>query len=806
VAIGPQPPAAGASAATQPRPPAGFSRVLAWIGIVLGIIYLTFGGGGGSLGIYVVQWRIASLVMIAIALLAWLAAAVRDPAWRPRTVLWPAFAASLVAFAISSATSRNPRLSLEYAAYAVICTALYLLLVRLLADPWFRSRLGGLTVLLTLAIGAYYLALVLAHWIYWWSAVGRITVPPLRPASESLTYGNPSAVATMMLLLCAASLAHLGAGTGRRRLLDALLVILTAAVVLLTGSRGAWLGVGIAVVALAALLVLLPQFRLTLRSLAARRTARYGAVLVALVLVAAALALFPALRDRLLTNTLTSRLSFYVAALRTFETAPLLGSGPGTWVARRIAFTDPSGVDYYIPHAHDIYLQTLAEFGLLGVVAGAVVIATLAWLLLSAIRGGDPVRRRYGWAAAFSLVYLAGHQLVDFYANMPAVFFALGLTVGTLDATSGPLPRRFRLPIGVRRLPGAFRLPTAPGPRMRTMVRRTFPVLVVAALAFSAWSESVALTQYGAVTAADQGHWATALADAQAVAAADPNMPPYQFTLGIAAAGAGQLTLARDAFTREARADDFPEAWLDLAAVQLRLGNGAAARADLDRAMRLGAQQPVVAVAAASLYLRLGDSAAASGAIADTFALVPQLAADPYWSSAPALRAAAERALGPAMASRAPFASTWVDPTTVPYQIALAAGQTAEAERLAAALPSTQQAVAELVIRAWNGDRSALGALVARVVAHPLDGEVAGPASLLAQRLGEMPIADRMAKIAAQGGALDGPAQNEILIGLSCGTCAQMPGANAPLYGFFTYRRPVPADLLVLDLPRLAYR
>ena len=155
MAIGPQPPAAGASAAMQPRSPAGFPRVLAWIGIVLGIIYLTFGGGGASLGIYVVQWRIASLVMIVIALLAWLVAAVRDPAWRPRTVLWPAFAASLVAFAISSATSWNPRLSLEYAAYAVICTALYLLLVRLLADPWFRSRLGGLTVLLTAAIGAH---------------------------------------------------------------------------------------------------------------------------------------------------------------------------------------------------------------------------------------------------------------------------------------------------------------------------------------------------------------------------------------------------------------------------------------------------------------------------------------------------------------------------------------------------------------------------------------------------------------------------------------------------------------------------
>lgn len=664
MATNPRPPGSEAPAAVRGRPATGFPRLLAWIGIALGAVYLTF-GGGGSLGIYLVQWRIASLASIAVALLAWFVAAVRDPAWRPRTALWPAFAASLVAFAVSSATSWDPRLSLEYAAYALICTALYLLLVRLLADPWFRRRMGGMAVLLTLAIGGYYLALVLAHWIYWWSAVGRITVPPLRPASESLTYGNPSAVATMMLLLCAASLAHLGGGTGRRRVLDVVLVALTAAVVLLTGSRGAWLGVGIAAVVLAALLLYLPESRPTLRALAARRAIRYGAVLVALVLVAAALTLFPALRDRLLTNTLTSRLSFYLAALRIFASAPLLGSGPGTWVARRIAFTDPSGVDLYIPHAHDLYLQTLAEFGLLGAVAGAIVVATLGWLVLSAIRGADPLRRRYGWAAVFALVYLAGHQLVDFYANMPAVFFALALTVGLLDATSGPLPTTIRLP-AIQ--PAAIRLPSSPGPRTRRVVRRAFPLQVVAALAFSAWSELAALTQYGAVVAANQGRWDAAFANAGAATAADPAMPSYRFTLGIAAAGAGNLAIARDAFTREAQRDDFPEAWLDLAAVQLRLGDMAGARADLGRALRLGAQQPVVTVAAASLYLQLGDTTAASQAIADAFALAPQLAADPYWSSTPALRAAADRAVGPAIAQAVAFEPTWTDPT-VPYQV-----------------------------------------------------------------------------------------------------------------------------------------
>ena len=48
---------------------------------------------------------------------------------------------------------------------------------------------------------------------------------------------------------------------------------------------------------------------------------------------------------------------------------PLTGQGPGSWAPDRIAFTDASEIDYYIPHAHNVPAQTLAEFGLVGVVA-----------------------------------------------------------------------------------------------------------------------------------------------------------------------------------------------------------------------------------------------------------------------------------------------------------------------------------------------------------------------------------------------------------------------------------------------------
>ncbi len=760
--------------------------MLAWAGIVLGVAYLTFGGGGAFIGIYLVQWRVASLALIAVAMLAWLLATWRDRSWRPRTVLWPAFAAALAAFVISTLTSWSPRLSLEYLAYAVLCTALYLLLVRLLAHQAFRARMGALAVLLCVALGLEYVVVVLARWLSWWAALGHLAAPPLRPGFEGLVYGNPSAVATMMLLLCPAALAHMGASTRARQVVMGLLLALTAAVVLLTESRGAWLGVGVGLATVLAVLTLLPSSRVTGSRMLSRRAQRGAIVGVFVVGLPVALLLGRAIVARALDSS-GDRLTLFLAAIRMFESSPVVGSGPGTWVARRIAFTSgTTGSDVYIPHAHDIYLQTLAEFGVVGAIAGAVVLVALGWLVLGALRDPDATRRRYGWGALFALAYLAGHQLVDFYPNFPAVMFALALTVGFLDATSGtsPVDRRLSRMLVTRR-PAAGRAMAA-----------ALPLAIIAALGFSSWSESVAVTQAAAVDAANAGHRAVALADARDAATADPNMPPYQFTLGITAAATGDLSLAQTAFTRAAAASDFPEAWLDLAAVQYHLGEQAAAAASLHQAMRLGRQQALVSVAAAALYARLGDQSDAAAALANAIVLIPELPADPYWAASPVLRAIAARAAAAAASGAGP---------ALGFRILLAAGKTAEAEQLASGL-GTQSHAALLYIAAWTGSASARAELEADAMSGPFDPTTVGLAELAAARAGDQTATDRLDNLLLQGGNRSGHARPLIDIVASCGTCEPVPGAAAESWGEFTYRRPIPADLLVLDLPRLGFR
>ena len=78
---------------------------------------------------------------------------------------------------------------------------------------------------------------------------------------------------------------------------------------------------------------------------------------------------------------------YFTVALRMFSEAPLLGTGPGTWAVQRAAYTEPSEFDCYIPHAHDVYLQTLAELGIVGLLAGALALPAVAWLILRGLRG-----------------------------------------------------------------------------------------------------------------------------------------------------------------------------------------------------------------------------------------------------------------------------------------------------------------------------------------------------------------------------------------------------------------------------------
>lgn len=768
----------GAPSPTAPR--SSPLIVVTWAAVGLGMLWLV-ALGGGFYGIYSPELRLVSVLIAAAAFVAWAVAAIRYPSWRPCSSIWPALALPLAAFAVSTGFSQRPRISVEYLGYAVLLVALYLLLRALLAHVALRDRVASLAIPLAAGLGVVYLAAVLGRWVDWWGAVGAFRLPPLRPYFEGLTYGNPSAVLTMSVLLTAPAVAHLGLATPARRVAVAGLVLLSAAVTFIAGSRAGWLAVGVAIVVVAAAAIARPSVRTAIASRLRTRPVRIGAFIVALAGGAAALVLAPAILQRIGAGGEDLRASYVAIAGRLFAGAPITGVGAGGWAADRIAATANTETDYYIPHAHDIYAQTAAEHGLLGLLAGAIAVGCLAWLIRGGLRDPDAVRRRWAWAALFGGVYLATHQLLDFYANMPAALFAFALPVAWLDATAPRSVmaglRRPRLGASTRRVAGA----------VAAMAAAAALVVSVGGLVAQ---EGPAQAMEDGRTAADAGDWTAALSLFRTANEEDPAMPAYEFARGLAEAHAGDPARALTELEAVATSDDLPVAWLDVAALRLNAGDSPDARDALTRALRLGDQQPGILFAAGALMERTGDTAGADAAWVATLQALPSLAGDPWWSD-------------PVRASRWPgirdAAAAGMAPETA-VDLWLSSGNTAQATIFAARIadPAARQRT-ELAIAAWGSSPADRAALDAYTRDHPFDVAAVTWAARVAGRAGDLAAVTRYRLWAlTEAGTASGPIRVA-----PAGSSVSPAGLTDLFWGQYTFRRATPDDQLVPSLPHL---
>jgi len=459
-------------------------------------------------------------------------------------------------------------------------------------------------------------------------------------------------------------------------------------------------------------------------------------------------------------------------ALRLFAESPVVGTGPGTWVVQRISQTQPGEFDDYIPHAHNIYAQTLAELGVVGAVAGVVLLVMLARLLLRAARGHNADRRRWAFATAIGLTYFGTHHLFDFYVNEPSILFALALPIAYLEATDMREATRQRWVSSARVRSGAN--------------LAAIGVVLVAVLGLAV-QEVPALKAADAVARADAGDWAVADAPAREAAAADPGISPYLFTAGLTAAHNGDHAAAVGYFRIVAERDDLPEAWLNLAAEALAAGDRADVAPALRAALRLGIRRTSIAIPAGALALRAGEQPLGIETLITAVVTAPSFLADPWWeldTEATAVRAeVAERA-----AAAAP-GSAW--------EISLMTGDVARARELAGS-PDVAH-----FVDAWAGDDDAKARLEAEAQARPFDTQLLGWCARLERRRGNEPAANRflyLAETTSPGSAALG---RDVRVVDPSAVDSPDPSL-AVFWAPFTYRRFVPRDMLVPSLLHLA--
>jgi len=569
--------------------------------------------------------RTLTQVLVGGLLLAWGLAAVIRPSLRPQTVLaWP-IGLAMLAFAASVFSSERPRLSLEPALIGVASALTLLMLTALLRVPTIRRLVAVAVLLLGAGIAVAYLVEVGFGWIRWWNLVGGFAAPPLRPGFASLSFGSPNLVATFLLLL--APLAAVIATERFGRVAGAALVTVAVVALVLTGSRGGYIGLALAV-GLAVVLALPVLWRRAEAARAALGSRRSAVLAVGGLAVAAvgAVVLAPSVLARLTLSGSDLRGWYWRGATEIWERSPLTGAGPGTWAQLKLGEVLPHEVNFSVPHAHNLYFQAMAEVGLLGTVALGLFAVVFLWRCVSVYRGGDGRTRIYVAAVLAGLVGLVGQQIPDYLMNLPSVALVAGMLIAWVDgagveegssAVVAPAPARFG---GVLRRAGVP-LAVALG---AVLIISLPTVLSVNRAMWSAWDAN-------RLAASDD--WRGALAGYEAALAADPDFTLYQLERANALAHLGFLEAARDAYAPAVELDLLPEHVLSLAGVELELGNTTRAAELAEVALARGWRNATVTLNAGRIFEAAGDEPAALEAYASAFYANPAIGASNFWSA-----------------------------------------------------------------------------------------------------------------------------------------------------------------------------
>jgi O-antigen ligase len=349
------------------------------------------------------------LPLIGLALMGVLAvlfgASRRTLAWSPLTIAVLAFLASVgVSTLVSEDIGRSLRLSA-----ALLPGILMFVLITDYFDGVQQIRL----LYLTCSVVALALALVVLWAAAWHGHAGagleRLLSPSLGPAilvvRNDITF--LAVLAPLSLALCYREPLRIG-------IITAASIVLSLGAICISTSRTAALTL---VLGLIATIVLVQPRQRLFRNLVG------GLALLCAALLANAL-VFPesqVLTKLALNWTLSGRTDLWSTAWAMFQDAPLLGKGPHAF-----------GVFHRIPWAHNLYLEVMAEQGLLGLVA-------LGGLLACGIVTGwkvahSPVEnaRYLGVGAVASLIGMCGAGVVELSLVREWVVITLFLLLGII--------------------------------------------------------------------------------------------------------------------------------------------------------------------------------------------------------------------------------------------------------------------------------------------------------------------------------------------------------------------------------------
>jgi hypothetical protein len=327
-----------------------------------------------------------------------------------------------------------------------------------------------------------------------------------------------------------------------------------------------------------------------------RRAAIGSAVLAVVVIAAAAAASDPAqkLRDfqalpapgrtvigaHLASGSGSGRWQFWTAAGDEFRSAPLVGRGAGSFEAW---WTQHASFPYFIRDAHSLYLQTLGELGIIGLLLLVAAFGTGLTIGVRALRGrrGEERLASAAVVGAFAAYLVAAG--IDWMWELPAVTL---LGIACLGLVAGPAARP-RLALATTSDKGSFRGRFGIG---ALVLLATWFVLAAEASSLLAASQLDRSQQL-----ASRGDLAGALAAADNAHQIAPWSSQPLVQVALVQETAGRLEAAEAAITRAIGHDSRDwRLWLIRARIESQQGHGALARASLGRARQLNPLSPLL--------------------------------------------------------------------------------------------------------------------------------------------------------------------------------------------------------------------
>lgn len=607
------------------------SRRLTFLFLAFYMIFI----GGSAYYVFIFPLRLFHHAFITILLALWLANRIRTRSGLPSTSLNPFIYTAVALWMITSFASPDRRMALENTWFLVIHTPFFFVLVDLFQRG--RQKLVMETQFILAATVVFITTVELSSWYFglgirpgtdigWFNVMGPGAWLPLRwPPRMALAMNVSTLLAGYVAPLITLSIGW--ALTVKRRdyrITLMLLAMLLAIVLLLTLSRGG-------ILSLTAALGVLIVFQLARwPRLAGRKVLRplIGLGIIGILGLGALAMVFTLGRDRAAGTSV--RMDMVTSGVEMALDNPLFGVGPGIFGREFRSYREQANAYDEYASAHNAYVNTAAETGLLGIIVSLALGLTLLrtwWYVWNEM--DSPARKLRVEVAIAALIGVGVHSMVDVFTVTPVVLVILLLVAYSVTGhrTTLDSPPKGQLWPAIAAL-----------------------ILI---LGYGVWLVQIDRAHlYYQLSLAKSD---TALDDARTAARLDPSLTLYELQianlLGQQVIG-DPTTDIQPAITAYERAvalePTWDVGWINLAALEYRAGNPDRALQHLETAWAINPRSPVVVHRA-----RLAEEISAPDeeeiiagyvtAIALSVELENRLPLSDFWTQTPLRRAALER-------------------------------------------------------------------------------------------------------------------------------------------------------------------